>query len=183
MSGNELRFLVSFGVALVAFALTARWYLWPALSTRQPRVALSPLLLYACLRINGLMFLMPGLVSPELPEPFARPVAYGDVTAAFLALLALLALRHEFRVAIPAVWLFNVVGIADLLYANVSTVRDRVEPTSLGVAYYLAAVNVPAMMVVHVVIFIYLLRPSSSKRPFRPAAGSSPPVGEAEQRL
>jgi len=56
------------------------------------------------------------------------------------------------------VWLFNIVGLLDLVYANISTFRDRVDPTYLGVSYYLAALNVPAMVVVHVVIFAYLLR-------------------------
>jgi len=85
-------------------------------------------------------------------------VAYGDVTAAVLALLALSALRYELAIAIPTVWLFNLIGISDLPYANLSTFTTRVDPTSLGVAYYLAVVNVPAMIVVHVVIFAYLLR-------------------------
>jgi hypothetical protein len=53
-----------------------------------------------------------------------------------------------------------VAGLADLIYANISTFKDHVDPVSLGVSYYLAVVNVPAMMVVHVVIFVYLLRRS-----------------------
>jgi hypothetical protein len=46
------------------------------MADRDPKIALTPLLLYACLRVNGLMFLMPGLVSPDLPAAFAVPVAY-----------------------------------------------------------------------------------------------------------
>jgi hypothetical protein len=45
----------------------------------------------------------------------------------------------------------------DLIYANISTFKDQVDPTSLGVSYYLAVLNVPAMMVVHVLIFVYLV--------------------------
>jgi hypothetical protein len=33
-----------------------------------------------------------------------------------------------------------------------------VDPVQLGVSYYLAVLNVPATMVVHVIIFVYLLR-------------------------
>jgi hypothetical protein len=36
--------------------------------------------------------------------------------------------------------------------------KDQVDPASLGVAYYLAVVNVPAMIAVHILIFIYLLQ-------------------------
>ena len=65
-------------------------------------------------------------------------------------------------IAVPTVWVFNIAGILDLTYANVSTFKDHVDPASLGASYYLAAVNVPAMIVVHVLIFAYLLRLGSS---------------------
>ncbi len=142
--------------------MIAKLYLWPAIAARDPKTALTPLLLYACLRVNGLMFLMPGLVATDLPEAFARPVAYGDLTAVVLALIAVAALRFELAVGRSAVWLFNVEGIADLIYANIATFTAHVDPTSLGVSYYLAVINVPAMLVVHVVIFLYLLKTSRS---------------------
>jgi len=41
------------------------------------------------------MFLMSGLVAPELPAGFALPTAYGDLTAVILALLALASLRYD----------------------------------------------------------------------------------------
>jgi hypothetical protein len=66
-------------------------------------------------------------------------------------------LRTENAVAVPMVWLFNIVGLLDLVYANISTFKDNVDPTYLGVSYYLAALNVPAMVVVHVLIFMHLL--------------------------
>src|SRR5258708_5553462 len=155
---NHIHFFISYAVAFLVFGLIGKWYLWPAIKGREPKIALAPLLLYACLRVNGLMFLMPGLVSPDLPRAFAVPTAYGDVTAAVLALLALAGLRSGSILAAPAVWLFNVVGFLDLVYANVSTFKDNVDPTQLGVSYYLAVLNVPAMLVVHVIIFVYLLR-------------------------
>jgi hypothetical protein len=145
-------------VAFLVFGLIARWYLWPAIKDRAPKSALTPLLLYACLRVNGLMFLMPGLVSPDLPRAFAVPTAYGDLAAAILALLALWPVRIGSAWAIPMVWLFNVVGLLDLVYANISTFRDHVDPIYLGVSYYLAVLNVPAMVVAHLVILAYVLR-------------------------
>ena len=158
---NEIHFFISYAVAFVAFALIGRWYVWPAIKDRARATALTPLLLYACLRVNGLMFLMPGLVAPELPRAFAVPTAYGDVTSALLALVSIACLRGESGVALPVVWLFNIVGLLDLVYANISTFKDHVDPSSLGAAYYLAAINVPAMIVVHVIIFAYLLRRKS----------------------
>ena len=158
VSGNLGRYLISYELAYIVFILLAKWYIWPSIKDRPPTSALPPFLMYACLRVNGLMFLMPGLVSPELPQAFAVPTAYGDLTAAVLALIALACLRYESRVAVPMVWLFNIVGLLDLIYANYSSIKDNVDPTLLGASYYLAVLNVPAMAVVHVMIFIYLLR-------------------------
>jgi hypothetical protein len=163
VSANHIHFFISYAVAFVALGLIGTWYVWPAIRHRSPEVALTPLLLYACLRVNGLMFLMPGLVSPDLPRAFAVPTAYGDVAAAVLALIALAFVRTRSMFATPMVWLFNVVGFLDLAYANISTFKDSVDPAQLGVSYYLAAINVPAMLVVHVIIFIYLLRPHTPK--------------------
>jgi hypothetical protein len=131
---------------------------WPAVRDRAPQAALSPLLLYACLRVNGLMFLMPGLVAEDLPRGFAVPTAYGDLTAVLLALLALWAVRAASPIAVPLLWLFNIVGLLDLVYANVATVTQGVDPAQLGASYYLAVLNVPAMIVVHIIIFAYLRR-------------------------
>jgi len=158
LSDNQIHYFISYGMAFLGFGLIGKWYLWPAIKDRAPRTALTPVLLYACLRVNGLMFLMPGLVSRELPRAFAVPTAYGDLAAAILALLALWPVRTGSALALPMVWLFNVVGLLDLVYANISTFKDHVDPTYLGVSYYLAALNVPAMVVVHILIFTYLLK-------------------------
>jgi len=82
LSDNHIHYFISYMVAFLVFGLIARWYLWPAIKDRAPKTALTPLLLYACLRVNGLMFLMPGLVSRDLPRAFAAPTAYGDLAAA-----------------------------------------------------------------------------------------------------
>jgi hypothetical protein len=158
LSANQIHFFISYAVAFLVFGLIANWYIWPSIKDRAPKSALPPFLLYACLRVNGLMFLMPGLVSPELPRAFAVPTAYGDLTAAALALLALGCVRYEYAATVPMLWLFNIAGLLDLIYANISTFKDHVDPVYLGVSYYLAVLNVPAMVVVHVLIFAYLLK-------------------------
>jgi hypothetical protein len=164
-SVNQVYFVISSAVAYVAFGLIANWYLWPAIKDRPAKVALTPLLLYACLRVNGLIFLMPGLASPDLPSAFAVPTAYGDLASAILALIAIACLRLNSALAVLSLWVFNIVGFCDLGYANFSSFKDHVGPALLGPGYYLAAINVPAMMTVHVVIFIYLLtgRAASTK--------------------
>src|SRR5262245_10045230 len=99
----------------VTWSIVAAQYVWPALS-RLPRAeALRPLLLLHGFRFMGLAFLVPGVVAPDLPAAFAHPAAFGDLVAAVLALLALAALQTRWGLAL--VWVFNVWGTADLLYA------------------------------------------------------------------
>ena len=157
ITSNHVHFFISYATAFIAFGLIGKWYIWPLVRDRNLTV-LSPLLLYACLRVNGLMFLMPGLVSPDLPAAFAVPTAYGDLTAVILALISLWAISSGSAAAVPLVWVFNIVGVTDLIYANIATFTEQVDPAQLGAAYYLAVLNVPAMIVVHIMIFVYLLK-------------------------
>lgn len=163
VSANHVHFFIAYLVSFVVFGLIAKWYLLPALRRHPLPTALTPLLLYACLRVNGLTFLMPGVVGSELPRAFALPTAYGDLASVVLALLALAALRTGSRGAVPLVWLFNVVGLLDLAYANVATFLYQVDPASLGASFYLVVLNVPAMIVVHGSIIVLLLeRPATA---------------------
>ena len=71
LSDNQIHYFISYAVAFLVSGCIANWYLWPAIKDRAPKAALTPLLLYACVRVNGLMFLMPGLVSRERTHAFA----------------------------------------------------------------------------------------------------------------
>jgi hypothetical protein len=105
-------------------------------------------------RFIGLAFLVPGVVSPDLPVGFARPAAYGDLIAAALALLALLGLQS--RPATGLVWVFNVWGSVDLLYAFYQGLGF--EPGQLGAAYFIPTVVVPLLLITHGLVFRLLLR-------------------------
>ena len=91
--------------------------------------------------------------------------AYGNMTAVVLALVALACVRYEStwrcRCSGYSIWS----GFLTLVYANIATLEDRVDPAQLGASYYLAVLNVPAMVVVHVLIFPYLLRWRATKQP------------------
>jgi hypothetical protein len=148
-------FRLQFVLSLVVGTLVARWYVWPRLTALPLRTALIPLLLVHATRYVGLVFLVPSVVPPDLPAAFAKPAAYGDLVAALLALLALLALRYEWPGAVAFAWLFNVVGVADLLYAVAQGTRFDVP---LGAAYYIPILAVPVLFITHAMIFLLLGR-------------------------
>jgi len=83
---------VSIAFSLIAWGIVTARYIWPELRLRERAEALRPLLMLHSFRFIGLAFLVPGVVSPDLPSAFARSAAYGDVIAAILALLSLLSL-------------------------------------------------------------------------------------------
>src|SRR6185437_7732795 len=112
-------FPVLFGISaafgLAAWGAVARHYIWPMLRELPSPGNLKPILLLNAFRFLGLAFIVPGVVSPELPASFAQPVAYGDFITAILALLALAALGT--RSGTVLTWAFNTFGTADLLFA------------------------------------------------------------------
>jgi hypothetical protein len=88
MSSQAL-FGISVAVSFIAWAVVMQQYLWPALRSQSRTNALRPILLLHSFRFVGLAFLVPGVVSPDLPAAYARPAAYGDLATAILALLAI----------------------------------------------------------------------------------------------
>jgi hypothetical protein len=84
----QLIFGISVLQAFVVWVLIAVRYVWPALRGRPRTEALQPLLLLHAFRFVGLAFLVPGVVSPDLPDGFARPAAYGDFATSLLGLLS-----------------------------------------------------------------------------------------------
>ena len=73
----QLLFGTSVAFGFVAWAVVATLYIWPQLSTQSRIDALRPLLVLHAFRFIGLSFLIPGVVSPNLPLAFAatRPMA------------------------------------------------------------------------------------------------------------
>lgn len=132
---------------------------WPALHTLDSRTALLWLVApHMFLRFIGLSFLVPGVVSASLPQQWAAPAAIGDFAAGILAVIATAALAGAATWAIAAAWVFNVVGAVDLLYAFYRGARVRLDPGSLGSAFYIVTAIVPPLLATHALIFVVLTR-------------------------
>jgi hypothetical protein len=151
-------FGISVLIGVVVWGLIGAQYIWPALRLRPRPEALRPLLLLHAFRYVGLVFLVPGVVSPELPEAFARPAAYGDFATSLLALIGIATLGS--RLGTIIVWVFNIIGTVDLL--NAFYQGDRlgvgIAPGLQGAAYFIPTVLVPLLLVTHALVFRILLR-------------------------
>ena len=154
----QVLFGISVAFGFLAWGIVAARYIWPHLRNK-PRVdALRPLLILHSFRFVGLAFLVPGVVSPDLPAAFARPAAYGDLATAILALLAIAALRSSLGTIL--VWAFNIVGSVDLVYAFYEANRTGIglAPGLQGAAYFIPTVLVPLLLITHGLVFRLLLK-------------------------
>ena len=155
----RLIFGISVLMSFVSSAVAAALYVWPKLRTAERSRALASLVVpHMFLRFIGLSFLIPGVVSPSLPAAFAIPAAYGDFVAGILAIIATVAIGRHLSAARAAVWLFNVWGAVDLLFAFYQGRYVQIDPGALGATFLLVTAVVPPLLVTHVLIFGLLVR-------------------------
>jgi hypothetical protein len=153
---TQLAFFISIAFSLIAWGIVAARYIWPELRLRTRVEALRPLLIFHSFRFIGLAFLVPGVVSPDLPSAFARSAAYGDLVAAILALLALISLQSATGFAIT--WLFNLWGTADLFNAFYQANHAGLMAGQLGATYFIPTLIVPLLLITHGLGFRILLQ-------------------------
>jgi hypothetical protein len=152
----QVCFFLSIAFAFIAWSLVAKRYIWPKLRDLSRAEALQPILILHSFRFVGLAFLVPGVVSSDLPSAFAHSAAYGDIVAAMLALLSLALLPRG--AGFVATWLFNLWGAADLLDAFYQANRAGLMPGQLGVAYFIPTLVVPLLLITHGLAFRILLQ-------------------------
>jgi hypothetical protein len=152
-------FGISILMSFVAFGLVTKLYIWPRLQGRERNAALLPLVVPHAFRFVGLSFIVPGVVSASLSSRFAVPAAYGDLVAALLAIAASVALFKRWSFSIPLVWLFNVWGTVDLLFAFYQGVFGKLDPRLLEGAFFIPTAVVPPLLILHGLIFRFLVRP------------------------
>ena len=156
MPQQMIWFFASIAFSLIAWGIVTARYVWPELRLRQRAEALRPLLILHSFRFIGLAFLVPGVVSPDLPSAFAHSAAYGDMIAAILALLSLLLLPSSAGVA--AAWIFSLWGSADILNAFYQANHSGLLAGQLGAAFFLPTLVVPLLLITHGLAFRILLQ-------------------------
>ena len=150
----------------VAWLLCFRVYVWPRLKSMDPVEAQRAIATLHSFRFFGLVFMVPGVVGPNLPAGFAAFSAYVDFATGLLAMLALLTVRIR-----PLFWFFvvafNLVGAVDIIvnYTHAVEVGLPAVAGELGAAYVIPIIYVPLLMITHVVAFYLLLRSQSKAVP------------------
>jgi hypothetical protein len=156
----KLLFQLHLVLGYVAWLLCFGTYIWPRLKSMTPFDAQRAIATLHSFRFFGLVFLLPGIVSPELPSSFAVFAAYGDFATGVLAMLALLTTRVR-QVFWSLVVAFNVVGVIDLVvdYYHAMEADLPAHAGQFGAAYAIPVLYVPLLMITHVAAFRLMLRP------------------------
>lgn len=147
--------------SLVGILLLAYWKCRPFRSFID-RLDQRVLIAFHLTRFVGFYFLC--LASRgELPARFANAAGWGDAIVAIGALLLLL------RSTPKLVFLWNVAGLADILFVVIRaamqllTDRESMDPfTTLPLAF-LPTLIVPVIIFSHIILFVRLLRPSRAR--------------------
>jgi hypothetical protein len=168
---TEILFQTHLVLGYVAWSLCFGAYILPRLRSMDRVEAQRAIATLHCFRFFGLVFILPGIVSPNLPADFAVFAAYGDFATGVLAMLALLTVRIR-----PLFWFFvvafNLVGTVDLIvdYYHAIQVDLPAHAEWLGSTYAIPIIYVPLLMITHLYAFYLLVRPQSQ--------AARTPVGE-----
>src|SRR6202007_1385946 len=111
---SEILFRTHLVLGYVAWLPCFGVYIWPRLKAMEHFEAQRAIAILHSFRFFGLVFILPGVVSPDLPAGFATFAAWGDFATGVLAMLALLTVRIR-----TLFWLFvvafNLAGVIDLI--------------------------------------------------------------------
>jgi hypothetical protein len=160
----------------VAWLLCFGAYIWPRLKRMEAADAQRALAALHSFRFFGLVFILPGVIGPNLPSGFGPFAAYGDFATGLLAMLALLTFRMR-----PLFWFFvvgfNLVGMVDIIvdYYHGVTLGLADVAGQLGATYVIPIIYVPILMITHVAALVLIARAARSgaaadRSEVRPAA-------------
>ncbi|MER8478534.1 hypothetical protein [Mesorhizobium sp. M1163] len=157
---TEIVFQTHLVLGYVAWLLCFGAYGLPWLRSMDRVAAQRAIATLHSFRFFGLVFIVPGVVSPNLPADFAVFAAYGDFATGVLAMLALLTVRIR-PLFWPLVVAFNVVGTVDLIvdYYHAIQIGLPARAGELGATYAIPISYVPLLMITHIAAFYFLARP------------------------
>jgi hypothetical protein len=154
-----MQLLLSLGVC----AIIAMWYVWPSLTKLSLNSALIPLLFVHVPRYVGMTLLVTYMIDPKVPREFLSGAAYGDLLEAALALASIFALRSNWRIAVPLVWVANTWGFVDVLNGVRGVLQLNVPSFNLATVWYIYTFYAPLVIVSHLMIFWILIKSKSWK--------------------
>ena len=147
-------------LGIIACSVLVRLYFTSALEKFGFKRVLTFLLTIHLFRYVGSTVLVSEIADPNLPRAFAVQIAYGDIISGILAIVAIFWIIRKEENSLLPVWLFNSIGLLDLLNMMVQSTMIGLTGVSynLGATWFVVTVYVPVLIISHLVIFWMLFK-------------------------
>lgn len=142
----------------VAIILAFKWWIYPRVSKLPIKAALLPFVFLNTFRYLGLSFMAKEQFYDGFPSEFLTTVGLLDFSTAVLAIITAIALKNNWKFAIPIVWVFNVVGFGDLITAFPQFFGLELYNYNLGTIWLMFITYGLAAFLSHIYIFYRLLK-------------------------
>src|SRR5580692_8719890 len=103
--------MIQFALGLLTYGILAHLFFLPWLRQLPRQRALMVLTAPHAFRFLGLYALTQAAYNPEISQQWANSSAYGDLATYVAAVLGLVALGRGWGIAVPLVWLCNLLGV------------------------------------------------------------------------
>lgn len=151
-------------IGSISMILAFNWWIKPRLAKLSIQDALLPLVFLNTFRYLGLIFMTKEQFYDGFPSQFLNTVGLWDMTTAILAIITAIALKNKWKYAIPMVWVFNIVGFADLITAFPQFFGLKLYDQNLGVIWLTFVTYGLAAFLSHIYIFYRLIKPRPIKQ-------------------
>ena len=141
-----------------AIIIGFRYWIQPRISKLPVQEALLPFVFLNTFRYLGLTFMAKEQFYDGFPAEFLTTVGLLDLTTAILAIIATIALKNKWSLAIPLVWIFNLVGFGDLITAFPQFFGLELYNQNLGFIWLMFVTYGLATFLSHIFIFILLIK-------------------------
>jgi hypothetical protein len=143
-------------ISVFVYALVAKWYVVPWLSTLKRADAIIALLWVHVFRYAALMTFSAQRDGFPISNEGLFDIVIGDVAGAAIALVAIIALRYRIRFGLAFAWLLAVETIFDTVTNIRGGVREHLMGAAGGTTWLILVFYVPAV-VVSVILLIWQL--------------------------
>jgi hypothetical protein len=149
-------------VAGVAAWSTLFWINWGWMQEGGHKRIFTTLAGVHVFRYIGLIALIPSMLDPvpfNFSQTYLQQVAYGDFIACILSMIAIVAVRKNWKTANFWAWAFFLEGTADTLNAGPNFALRIMDQNLVGaMGWLILTIYVPALVVTETLIGIHLVR-------------------------
>ena len=145
-------------IGTISIILGFNWWIKPRLAHLSVEMAVLPLVFLNTFRYLGLSFMAKEQFYDGFPSEFLNTVGIWDMSTAILAIIAAVAIKGKWKLALPLVWLFNIVGMTDLLTAFPQFFGLELYNHDLGFIWLMFITYGLTTFLSHIYIFIRLIK-------------------------